>query len=132
MTAMFVHGAPETSVLWDGVRARLDTDSVAVALPGFGNPRPVGFPATKDAYAEWLAGALAQLDGPLDVVGHDWGALLVLRVATAFPLPALRSWVVDVAPNFHPDFEWHPRARLLQTPGAGEQAMKAAREAPSG
>jgi pimeloyl-ACP methyl ester carboxylesterase len=130
MVAVFVHGVPETSVLWDGVRARLDGDSVAVRLPGFGNPRPDDFNATKDAYAEWLVGELSQLDGPIDLVGHDWGALLVLRVATAFPPVALRSWVVDVADIFHPDFRWHPRAQLLQTPGAGEQAMKSSRAAP--
>ena len=129
MVAVFVHGVPETSAIWDGVRAHVDRDSVAVSLPGFANPRPAGFAATKDAYAEWLADELGRVDGPIDLVGHDWGALLVLRIATAFPPVALRSWVVDVADIFHPDFRWHPRARLLQTPGAGEDAMKSSRGA---
>jgi pimeloyl-ACP methyl ester carboxylesterase len=49
MTVIFVHGVPETSALWEGVRAHLDGDSIAVDLPGFGTPRPAGFGATKDA-----------------------------------------------------------------------------------
>jgi len=128
MTVVFVHGVPETSAVWDGVRALLTEESVALVLPGFGVPRPAGFSATKDAYADWLAGALERIEGPIDLVGHDWGALLTLRVATAFTAP-LRSWTVDVANNFHPASRWHPAAQIWQTPGVGEQRMRAAREA---
>lgn len=128
MPAVFVHGVPETIALWDGVRALLPQESVALALPGFGTPRPAGFAATKDAYAAWLADALGHIEGPIDLVGHDWGALLTLRVATAFETP-LRSWTVDVANNFHPAARWHPAAQTLQTRGAGEEAMREAREA---
>jgi pimeloyl-ACP methyl ester carboxylesterase len=129
MPAVFVHGVPETSRIWDAARSCLASDSVALALPGFGNPRPPGFTATKDAYAEWLADALMQIAEPVDLVGHDWGALLTMRVVTAYDVP-LRSWVVDVANVFHPDFVWHEAARIWQTPEAGEQWMQAAREAP--
>src|SRR5688500_11380650 len=73
MTVVFVHGVPETSALWNGVRAHLDGDALAVGLPGFGTPRPAGFGATKDEYAQWLAGELRRLGGPVDLVGHDWG-----------------------------------------------------------
>jgi pimeloyl-ACP methyl ester carboxylesterase len=132
MTAVLVHGVPETSAVWDGVRALLakerDQESVALALPGFSTPRPPGFAATKDAYAAWLAEALRGIEEPIDVVGHDWGALLVLRVATALDVP-LRSWAVDVANNFHPASRWHPLALTWQTPGEGEAWMRAAREA---
>jgi pimeloyl-ACP methyl ester carboxylesterase len=37
---------------------------------------------------------LKQIDPPIDIVGHDLGALLTMRVASAFDVP-LRSWVVD-------------------------------------
>jgi pimeloyl-ACP methyl ester carboxylesterase len=123
MTAVFVHGVPETSRIWDGLRRRVDRHSVALALPGFGNPRPAGFGATKDEYAQWLADSLNELGGPIDLVGHDWGALLTLRVATAFDVP-LRSWAVDVANIFHPDFVWHETAQIWQTPGVGEEWMR--------
>ena len=127
MTIALVHGFPETSAVWRPLRAQLDRDSVAVTLPGLGCARPPGFSATKDAYAAALADTLAQLDQPVDVVGHDIGALLTLRIATAFDLP-LRSWTVDVANVFHPDFVWHEHARQLQTPAGGEQLTRTMRE----
>jgi pimeloyl-ACP methyl ester carboxylesterase len=68
MTIVFVHGMPETSEIWSPLRGILDRDSVTVALPGFGAPRPEGFTATKDAYADWLGETLARIDEPVDVV----------------------------------------------------------------
>jgi pimeloyl-ACP methyl ester carboxylesterase len=128
VTLALVHGFPETPALWRPLQASLDRHSVAVTLSGLGTARPTGFAATKNAYAAALAGALAQLEGPLDVVGHDIGALLTLRIATAFDLP-LRSWAVDVANIFHRDFVWPERVHQLQTPGVGEQVVRTMREA---
>jgi pimeloyl-ACP methyl ester carboxylesterase len=128
VAAVFVHGFPETSRIWNSLRRMLGRDSVALALPGFGTPRPAGFTATKNAYAEWLADALDRIEQPIDLVGHDVGALLSLRVATAFEVP-LRSFVVDVAPIFHPEFAWPERVHRLQTPGVGEELLKSTREA---
>jgi pimeloyl-ACP methyl ester carboxylesterase len=116
---VFVHGVPETEAIWNGVRERIGRDSVAVSLPGFGNPRPEGFGATKDDYVDWLLGELDRIDGPIDLVGHDWGAGFVLRVATAHG-DRLRSWAADVANIAHPDYVWHPIAQVWQTPGDGE------------
>ena len=128
MTIVLVHGFPETSELWSPLRELLDRDSVAVALPGFGTARPDGFAGTKDAYANWLAETLSRFDEPADVVGHDVGALLTMRVASAFDLP-LRSWTVDVADIFHPRFAWPERVHDLQTPGVGEELLRTVREA---
>ncbi|MFD7237797.1 alpha/beta fold hydrolase [Streptomyces syringium] len=119
MTVVFVHGVPETDEVWDGLRARLRGDSVALRLPGFGSPRPGGFTSTKDEYVSWLEGELRAFDGPVDLVGHDWGALLVARVASR-GVVGLRSWAVDVASVLDRDYIWHDAARLWQTPGAGE------------
>jgi pimeloyl-ACP methyl ester carboxylesterase len=127
MPAVFVHGVPETSRLWDAIRAHLNTDSIALALPGFGTPRPTRFAATKDDYAEWLAHSLGQIAQPVDLVGHDWGALLSVRVATAFDVP-LRSWAADMARALHPDYVWNRLVRTFQTPEAGEAWMVAARQ----
>jgi pimeloyl-ACP methyl ester carboxylesterase len=131
MTVVFVHGVPETWRIWDGLRTAIERESVALELPGFGSARPLGFRATKDAYASWLADALRAIGGRIDLVGHDWGALLALRVASAFDMP-LRSWAVDVANVFHPQFVWHEAAQIWQTPGAGEAWLKSAREAEPG
>lgn len=100
-------------------------ESVALSLPGFGVPRPAGFTGTKDAYAEWLAGALRATEAPVDVVGHDIGALITMRVVSALDVP-VRSWVVDVANIFHPDFEWPERVHQLQAPGVGEEMLREA------
>ena len=129
MTIALVHGFPETSAIWRPLQQRLDGESVAIALPGLGIARPDGFAGTKDDYADWLAETIARLDPPVDVVGHDIGALLTLRLVSAFDLP-LRSWAVDVANVFHPDFAWPDGVRSLQTPGGvGEELLQLAREA---
>jgi len=127
VTVVFVHGLPETSEIWSPLREIMDRDAVAIALPGFGTARPDGFTGTKDAYAEWLGEVLHRVERPVDVVGHDLGALLTMRVASAFDVP-LRSWTVDVADIFHPRFAWPDRVHDLQAPGVGEEMLETARE----
>jgi pimeloyl-ACP methyl ester carboxylesterase len=128
VTAVFVHGNPETPAVWDKIRAELARDDVvAVHLPGFGTPCSPTFDATKESYVSWLLDtveALASVTGPVDLVGHDWGGALVLRVASTHP-HLLRSWVTDVAGLFDPDYEWHGFAQVWQTPGAGELDVEA-------
>ncbi len=119
---VFLHGVPETAQLWDRLRAQLEQPSIALGLPGFGRARPEGFTATKDAYVEWLVAELTALGEPVDLVGHDWGAGLTYRVATAVP-QLLRSWVADIANVIHPDYRWHDFAQIWQTPGEGEAFM---------
>lgn len=119
MTVVLVHGVPETPAVWDPLLAALDRDDIlAPQLPGFGCPLPAGFDPTMDGYAGWLDDQLRDVDGPIDLVGHDWGALLALRVLSRRPA-AFRSWVVDFG-NLDESFEWHDTARVWQTPGEGE------------
>ena len=123
MPAVFVHGVPETPSVWDPLRAHLTRDDViAVQLPGFGCARPAGFGATKEDYGAWLAGELERIaaQGPIDLVGHDWGGGLTIRLVSTRP-DLVRSWVSDAASLAHPDFVWHDVAKIWQTPGAGEQ-----------
>jgi pimeloyl-ACP methyl ester carboxylesterase len=119
---VFVHDALETSIVWEPLREVLSRESLALALPGFGAELPSGFNATKDGYAGWLEAALTAIHGPIDLVGHGLGALLGLRLATARETQ-IRSWAVDVANVFHPDYIWPRTARIWQTPGAGEEAL---------
>ena len=116
---VLVHGVPETAAIWNQVRRAIGRESVALSLPGFGCPRPDGFGATKDDYAGWLLGALDAIEGPIDLVGHDWGALLTYRIATAHG-DRLRSWAADLGNVAHSDYAWHDFAKLWQTPGDGE------------
>ena len=43
VTAVFVHGVPETSIVWDALREKLAGESLALALPGIAllDPRSV-------------------------------------------------------------------------------------------
>ena len=120
MTAVFVHGVPETPAVWDGLLAALDRpDTVALSLPGFGSARPAGFGATMEEYAAWLAAQLERLGDPADLVGHDWGGGFVVRVVSTRP-ELVRSWVTDAAGIGDVEFEWHDFAKIWQTPQAGE------------
>ncbi|CAO5166223.1 Pimeloyl-ACP methyl ester carboxylesterase [Frankia sp. AiPs1] len=123
MTIVLVHGVPETAGVWDAVRARLDGPSMAVELAGFGSPTPPGFAGGRDAQVDWILRQLDAVPDPIDLIGHDWGSLLTLRIATAHP-DRVRSWAVDVAAVSHPDYVWHDFARQWQTPGGGEQRME--------
>jgi pimeloyl-ACP methyl ester carboxylesterase len=125
MTAVLIHGNPETPAVWRPLLDQLDAASDAVHLlhlPGFGCAIPDGFDATKESYVAWVIGELERIvaaAGPVDLVGHDWGGGFSLRVACLRP-DLLRSWVTDVAQLFDPDYVWHDFAQLWQTPGTGE------------
>ena len=122
MSQILVHGVPDTDHVWHRVRPLLQRDDVVtLRLPGFGAPLPSGFDPTKDGYAAWVVERVAAVGHPVDLVGHDWGALLVLRAASLRP-DLVRSWVVGGAP-LDPAYVWHQAAQLWQTPGAGERAM---------
>jgi pimeloyl-ACP methyl ester carboxylesterase len=125
MPKVFVHGVPDTPAVWRPLLDRLrlpDGDAVTLALPGFGNTPADAFPATKDAYAHWLITELHRLPRPLDLVAHDWGALLTLRVVSLEP-NLVHSWALGAAP-LDPEYEWHRAAKLWQTPDVGEEVME--------
>jgi len=123
MPVVLVHGVPDTHRVWDKVIGRLSRrDVVTLSLPGFGCPVPDGFPATKEAYVGWLLNELSRLPQPIDVVGHDWGALLVVRSVSLQPR-LVRTWVVGGAP-LDVEYEWHQAARRWQTPEVGERVME--------
>ncbi len=122
MTKVFVHGNPETAAIWGPLRAALDQrglDDEVVTLdpPGFGAPAPDGWDPTPASYVGWLADALAELDGPIDLVGHDWGAGHVFGLLADEP-DRIRSWAADCAGLLHPDYVWHDMAQIWQTPEA--------------
>ncbi|MEM7139870.1 MAG: alpha/beta hydrolase [Actinomycetota bacterium] len=128
MTKVFVHGNPECDAIWgplaDELGARGVSDIVRLSPPGFGAPRPAGFDATPAAYVEWLAGEVASIDGPIDLLGHDWGAGHVMGVAATHP-ELIRSYAVDCGALVHPDYVWHDMAQAWQTPEVGEQVIEA-------
>src|SRR5215470_16094986 len=123
MPAVLVHGVPDTHRVWRALAARLRrADVIILSLPGFGCDVPPGFDCTKDAYVHWLLAELSRIEGPIDLVGHDWGGLLVVRAVSLEPA-LVRTWTAGAAP-LDPEYEWHKAAKLWQTPGVGEQVME--------
>ena len=124
MTVVFVHGNPETEAIWSPLLAVLGRDDVVLlSPPGFGAPLPDGFGATFLEYRDWLEAELEKIDGPIDLVGHDWGGGHVVNVVMHRP-ELVRSWVCDVVGLFDPDYVWHDMAQVWQTPGAGEEMLE--------
>ena len=131
MPKVFVHGNPECAAVWnplvDALAERGITDTVRVSPPGFGAPLPEGFEPTMQGYHHWLVGELEALrgsDGPIDLVGHDWGAGHVAGIAAARP-DLIRSFAMDCGGLVHPDYVWHDAAQSWQTPEVGEQVVEA-------
>lgn len=125
-TKVFVHGVPETSAVWsplvDELRSRNITNIVLLSPPGFGTPSPTGWSATMHDYRDWLINELDNIDGPIDLVAHDWGAGHTFSALAAHP-HIVRSWASDCIGMLHPDYIWHDNALRLQAPDIGEQAI---------
>ena len=124
---LFIHGVPDTGYMWTPLVQSLglaEADYLCPTMPGFDGQIPIGFAATKEAYLEWLKKLLvstADRHGPVDLVGHDWGAPLAAMAAQMQP-EAIRTWaVVNAVPE--PTYEWHSLARTWQTPILGELFM---------
>ena len=123
MTLVLVHGNPETAALRGPLVDALGRDDVVrLSPPGFGSPLPDDFAATYLAYRDWLEGELERVDGPIDLVGHDWGGCHVMNVVMHRP-ELVRSWASDVLGLFDPDYVWHDLAQVWQTAGDGEQLV---------
>jgi len=122
MPAVFIHGVPDTYRVWDRVLQQLSrTDVVALALPGFDSPVPNRFTATQEEYVDWIIGQLEQQSQPVDLVGHDWGCILAVRVASLRP-DLVRTWAAGGGP-VSKEYEWHELAKIFQTPAAGQEWM---------
>ncbi|MEM1150871.1 MAG: alpha/beta hydrolase [Pseudomonadota bacterium] len=128
--ALFIHGVPDSPAVWGPLVSALGGDKPirTPALPGFREPLPAGFKPNKDTYADWVVSELEALNadhGPVDLFGHDWGALLVLRAACLRP-ELIRSWAISNA-MIDPEYTGHSIARAWATPILGEVVMAATR-----
>jgi pimeloyl-ACP methyl ester carboxylesterase len=124
MPAFLVHGVPDTHHLWDGVCSHLSrADIIAPDMPGFGRDVPGGFGSTKEEYVNWLISEVENVGEPVDIVGHDWGALLVERFV-CLRSDLVRTWAAG-AGVIDETYVWHPVAQMWQTPGVGENVMQA-------
>lgn len=128
MTKVFVHGNPETAAIWQPLVAELNRrgvdDIVTLTPPGFGAASPDGWEATQASYLAWLVGELRSIGGPIDLVGHDWGAGHTYGIV-AHHRDLVSSWAADCGGLLHPDYVWHDAAQGWQTAGVGEEMVAA-------
>ncbi len=75
LTIVLVHGAFADSSSWNGVIERLQATGARVAAP----PNPLRGIAHDSAYIESF---LAQIDGPVLLVGHSYGGAVITNAAT--------------------------------------------------
>jgi pimeloyl-ACP methyl ester carboxylesterase len=127
-TVVLVHGAFTDASSWAGVIAELQAAGVPVTAVA----NPLRGLATDAAY---LAGVVAAIDGPVLLVGHSYGGVVITRVGaqagnvvglvyvTAFALAEGES-VLDLTGRF-PDSQLGPALRpvTFRTSG-GEEAVE--------
>ena len=124
---VFIHGVPDCPKIWDPVIAELGLspeDYIAPSLPGFEAAPPACFKRTKDAYADFLINKIESVtreSGPIDLVAHDWGGILALRIAGLRP-DLIRTWAVSNA-IYAPRRTGHTAARAWAVPVLGELVM---------
>ncbi len=97
--ALLLHGVPQTGAMWRGLLPELANDRLVVApdLKGLGASEVVGPYDTATLVRELAALVLHEVDGRVDVVGHDWGGYLAIALAAERP-DLVRRLVVVSAP----------------------------------
>ena len=125
MTLVLVHGNPRlrSSVGPTGGCTRTRRRG-AIVPTGIRQPTlPDDFAATSPRLTATGSRANSSaVDGPIDLVGHDWGGCHVMNVVMHRP-ELVRSWASDVLGLFDPDYVWHDLAQVWQTAGDGEQLV---------
>src|SRR4051794_34165295 len=96
---LLLHGIPQTSLAFRHLFPVLAADRVVLApdLKGLGASEVRGPYDVDTMVRELTALVLHEVDGPIDVVGHDWGGVLALRLAEVRP-DLVRRLVVVNAP----------------------------------
>ncbi len=123
---LFLHGNPDSSILWRAVIAEMKPAFRCLApdLPGFGRsgiPAEFGFtlPEMADFMEQLLAAA--GIGKPVNLVVHDFGGPYGLAWAVKYPEKVRRIAICNT--NFFSDYKWHSWARIWRTPVLGELSM---------
>jgi pimeloyl-ACP methyl ester carboxylesterase len=124
---LFLHGAPDSAEMWNGVIERLKDSYHCFApdLPGFGrSAAPADFKCSLDNMARFIDELIegAAIPTPLNLVVADFGATYGLSWAVTYP-QKVRRIAITGGSNFSSRYRWHGAARLLRTPLLGELAM---------
>jgi pimeloyl-ACP methyl ester carboxylesterase len=127
--ALLLHGLGETSATWREAVAHFPPGMTALAadLPGFGASEARGSCALSAVAASMAAMVLEEIDGPVDVVGHGWGATLAIALAASRPALVRRLVVIDG--GWPP---WLPAGPSQPAPGMSRSRLLAECGGPAG
>jgi pimeloyl-ACP methyl ester carboxylesterase len=128
--ALLLHGVPETALMWRRLAAELAADRIVLApdLKGLGGSEPAGRYDLPTLVRELAALALHEVDGPVDVVGHDWGGVIAIALSRSRP-ELVRRLVVVNAPYRYVDLRRAPYIPAFALPLAPEAAFAVDRRA---
>jgi pimeloyl-ACP methyl ester carboxylesterase len=123
---LFLHGNPDSSILWRGLMAEMKHHFHCLApdLPGFGHSAiPEGFDYSLESMASFVDGVLnaARIHDPVNLVVHDFGGPYGLAWAVKHPQRVRRMAIMNTM--FFSDYEWHYWAKIWRTPVFGELSM---------
>jgi pimeloyl-ACP methyl ester carboxylesterase len=91
-TVVLVHGAFADASSWNGVIPLLEAKGLTVTAP----PNPLRGIAIDSAY---IKSVLAQIDGPILLVGHSYGGAVITNAATDAPNVLGLVYVAAFAPD---------------------------------
>lgn len=135
-TVLLLHGFPQTSRSWLAVAGQLAAHGLRVVAVDQRGYSPGARPAEVSAYAAPaliadVCGFIDELGGSVDLVGHDWGAVVGWQVAARHP-DRVRTWTAVSTPNplalLDPDDDQQERfgyIRVFREPGRAERALLA-------
>jgi pimeloyl-ACP methyl ester carboxylesterase len=132
--ALLLHGLDETSAAWRDVASRLPRSIrlLAADLPGLGASEARGSYELSAVAATMAAVVLEETCGPVDLVGHGWGATLAIALAAARPELVRRlvviggGWPPGLPAGPAEDAPGLKRSRLLTEGGARANALRRA------
>ena len=124
---LFLHGNPDSHVLWRGVIEQLDGRFRCIApdLPGFGESTlDPAFDFSLESMAAFVEELVCQLGlkKPVGLVVHDFGGPYGLSWTVKHP-HRLRGVLITNS-LFFASYRWHFWARVWRTPWLGELSMR--------
>lgn len=121
---LFVHGNPDTHMVWSPVVEKLAARYRCIApdLPGFGDSRaPADFDLSVEHQGDHVRGIADALElDRVHLVVHDIGATFGLAFAALHPQRIASVTIMNG--TFFPDYRWHFWGRVWRTKGLGEIA----------
>jgi pimeloyl-ACP methyl ester carboxylesterase len=123
---LFLHGNPDSSLLWQGVISEVQSrlQCFAPDLPGFGRSElPAGSKFSLEEMAQFIDDLISasKISGPLNLVVHDFGGIYGLAWAVKHPQRVRRLAIMNT--NFFSDYKWHIWGKIWRTWPLGELSM---------